>query len=69
MRENVARLLWDARVAGRGGPVAVERRWRARLAAMVAHAREGSLYYRELYGAYRSRSRIPLCFPRPVRRS
>ena len=42
-------LLRDTRGARKGGREAIARRQRARLAEMVAHAREGSPYYRDLY--------------------
>lgn len=42
-------LLWDAHRARRGGPEAVARRRRARLAAMVDDARRNSAFYRRLY--------------------
>ena len=42
-------MLRDARGTRKGGQEAIARRQRARLAEMVAHAREGSSYYRELY--------------------
>lgn len=40
---------WDAWRAERGGPGAVARRGRARLANLVEHARHASPYYRALY--------------------
>lgn len=49
MRESVAGLIWDVRRAVRGGLDGVERRQRARLREMVAHARTHSTYYRRLY--------------------
>ncbi|ROT33468.1 phenylacetate--CoA ligase family protein [Micromonospora sp. HM5-17] len=42
-------LLWDARRARRGGPDAITRRQRDRLAAIVDHARTNSRFYRRLY--------------------
>lgn len=47
--EHTLWLLRDARRARKQGPAAIERRQRARLAEMVAFAREGSPYYRKLY--------------------
>ena len=49
MSEGPLWVLRDARGARKGGQEAIARRQRARLAEMVAHAREGSPYYRELY--------------------
>ncbi|QIN81084.1 phenylacetate--CoA ligase family protein (plasmid) [Rubrobacter marinus] len=49
MSVNLPRLLLDARKARRGGPAAIALRRRARLAEMVAFARECSPHYRELY--------------------
>ncbi|MBO4207825.1 phenylacetate--CoA ligase family protein [Micromonospora echinofusca] len=49
MAERILPILRDMRRARRGGPEAVQRRQRARLTAMVRHARARSPYYRELY--------------------
>src|SRR3712207_2274598 len=42
---------WDLRTATRGGPAGVAARQRRRAAALVAHAREHSPYYRDHYAA------------------
>lgn len=42
-------VLWDLRRVRRTGPALVAERQRARLADLVAHARAGSPYYRQLY--------------------
>jgi phenylacetate-coenzyme A ligase PaaK-like adenylate-forming protein len=49
MSERVAGLLIDAHRARTRGPGAIRQRQRARLAAIVAHARAHSPYYRALY--------------------
>ncbi|GAA4918797.1 phenylacetate-coenzyme A ligase PaaK-like adenylate-forming protein [Stackebrandtia albiflava] len=46
---NPLRLLWDARRARLGGEPAIARRRTDRLAALVAHARDRSPFYRRLY--------------------
>lgn len=49
MRGSALGLLWDAAWALRGGPTALRRRQRERLADMVRFARARSPYYREQY--------------------
>ena len=49
MSEGLLGLIWDVQRAARSGPSGVERRQRARLHGMVAHARAHSPYYRQLY--------------------
>lgn len=57
------RLLLDARRTHRGGPNAIIRRQRARLAEMVAYARARSPYYRELYRELPDRVEDPTLLP------
>ena len=52
-------LLLDARRAYRGGPAAVAARQRARLAALVDHARTRSPFYRRLYAGLPERVEDP----------
>src|SRR5689334_13890556 len=47
--ESLWGLLRDLRRVRRGGPAAIAARQRARLADLVAAARAGSPYYRELH--------------------
>ena len=56
-------LLLDARRARRRGGADLERRRRARLAALVAHARAHSPYYRELYRELPARVDEPARLP------
>jgi phenylacetate-CoA ligase len=49
MAESLISLVRDLRRVRRGGPELVAERQRARLADMLAHARAGSPFYRELY--------------------
>ena len=51
MSESMLRLMLEARRARRGGPAAILRRQRSRLADMVTFARANSPFYRELYHA------------------
>ncbi|WP_214406404.1 phenylacetate--CoA ligase family protein [Pseudonocardia lacus] len=67
MAERVDGSLWwllrDLRAARRGGPAAVAARQRARLADLVARARAGSPYYRELYRDLPERVDDPRALP------
>ncbi|GAA2273321.1 coenzyme F390 synthetase [Nonomuraea roseoviolacea subsp. roseoviolacea] len=63
MSESVRRIARDARQAVRQGSEAIERRRRARLAEMVAHARASSPYYRELYQGLPERVDDPALLP------
>ena len=49
MNESLLWLLRDVRKARKGGPTAITRRQRERLAQMIAHARAHSPYYRDAY--------------------
>ena len=49
MNSRMIPLLLDARRARKAGPEGIERRQRARLSALVTHAREHSRYYAALY--------------------
>lgn len=60
---SLPRLLWDARRARRGGPDAIARRQRDRLAAMVDHARASSRFYRRLYRDVPDRVTDPAVLP------
>ena len=57
------RLLLDARRARTGGPEAILRRQRTRLAEMVAFARMHSPYYGELYRELPDRVEDPTVLP------
>ena len=46
---NILSVWWDARRAHKQGPVAIEKRQRARLATIVGYARQIPPYYREFY--------------------
>ena len=48
-RLTAAWVAWDAWCSTRGGATAVEARRQQRLAALVAHARQASRFYAELY--------------------
>ena len=48
---------------GPGSAAAIKRRWRARLAEMVAHVRANSPYYRELYRDLPERVEDPALLP------
>ena len=63
MSEGVLSLLRDTRRARKEGPAAVVERQRARLAEMVAFAREGSPFYRELYQGLPGRVEDPTLLP------
>ncbi|KOG62386.1 coenzyme F390 synthetase [Streptomyces griseoflavus] len=63
MTENLTWLGRDARRARKQGLPAVLRRQRDRLAAMVAHARAASPYYRDLYRALPERVEDPTLLP------
>ena len=63
MSESMLRLLLDARRARKGGPGAILRLQRARLAEMVAFARTRSPYYRELYRELPNRVENPALLP------
>ena len=55
MKEGIIPLLLDARRARKRGPEAVAARQRARLAAIVSHARAHSRYYADLYAGLSDR--------------
>lgn len=63
MAESILSILLDARKAAKGDPAGVERRQRARLAEMVAFARENSPLYRELYHHLPDRIEHPSALP------
>ncbi|MFH8597863.1 phenylacetate--CoA ligase family protein [Streptomyces rimosus] len=63
MTETLTWLGQDARRARKQGLPAVLRRQRDRLAAMVAHARAASPYYRDLYRALPERVEDPTLLP------
>ncbi|GAA3084222.1 hypothetical protein GCM10010464_55290 [Pseudonocardia yunnanensis] len=62
-RAETLRLPLDARRARRGGPAAVAARQRARLAALVDHARTRSPFYRQLYAGLPERVEDPALLP------
>ncbi|MFD0556894.1 phenylacetate--CoA ligase family protein [Stackebrandtia endophytica] len=62
-RTDMWNLLRDMRKARRGGPGAIARRQRDRLAAMVNHARADSPFYRELYRGLPDRVTDPTLLP------
>ncbi|MBB5748001.1 phenylacetate--CoA ligase family protein [Micrococcus sp. TA1] len=63
MPKQTLRLLLEARAARKGGPQALVRRQRDRLAAMVAHARTCSPYYRRRYQGLPERITDPQVLP------
>ncbi|MFC4589798.1 phenylacetate--CoA ligase family protein [Sphaerisporangium corydalis] len=63
MGESVLGLWRDIRRARSGGPEAMARRRRARLAELVAYARARSPYYRELYRHLPDRVEDPAMLP------
>ena len=63
MSENQLWLLWDTWIAMKQGPSAIAQRQRARLAEMVAYARDHSPYYRELYKDLPERVEAPTLLP------
>lgn len=63
MNEGPASLLLDARRAARGGPAALAARQQARLADLVALARDRSPYYRERYRGLPERVEDPTALP------
>lgn len=63
MNESFLRLLRDVRRARKQGLAAIEQRQRARLADMVAFARDNSPYYRELYKGLPDRIEDPTLLP------
>ncbi len=63
MAENILSILLDARRAAKSHASGIERRQRARLADMVAFAREHSPYHRELYRDLPDRIEDPVALP------
>ncbi|SFV22831.1 phenylacetate--CoA ligase family protein [Micrococcus terreus] len=63
MPKQALRLLLEARAARQGGPQALVRRQRDRLAVMVAHARTCSPYYRRRYQGLPERITDPRVLP------